>query len=44
MNKYGTDPKLDKLIDSNNWEDRANAAEQGYGLDKLINDEDFLFV
>ena len=41
MKKYGTDPKLDRLIDSDNWEDRTKAAEQGYGLDKLINDEDY---
>ena len=39
MKKYGTDPKLDKLVDSNNWEDRIKAAEQDYGLDKLVNDE-----
>ena len=41
MKKYGTDPKLDKLVDSDNWEDRAKVAEQGYALDKLINDEDY---
>lgn len=40
MKNYGTDSKLDELVDSNNWEDRANAAKQGYGLDKLINDKD----
>ena len=42
MKKYGTDPKLDKLVDSDNWEDRVSAAEQGYGLDKLINDKNSL--
>ena len=36
---YGTDPKLDKLVNSDNWEIRRDAAKQGYGLDKLINDE-----
>ncbi len=41
MNRYGTNPKLDKLADSDNWEDRARVAEQGYALDKLINDEDY---
>ena len=41
MKNYGTDPKLDRLVDSDNWEDRAKVAEQGYGLDKLINDEDY---
>lgn len=41
MKEYGTDPKLDKLVDSDNWEDRARVAEQGYALDKLINDEDY---
>ena len=34
MRKYGTDPKWDKLVDSNNREDRIKAAEQDYGLDK----------
>ena len=39
MKKYGTDPELDKLVDSDDFEDRIKAAEQDYGLDKLINDE-----
>ncbi len=41
MKKYGTDPKLDKLVNSYDFEDRIKAAEQDYGLDKLINDEDW---
>ena len=41
MKNYGTDPKLDELVDSGNLEDRVKAAEQGYGLDKLINDKNF---
>ena len=41
MKNYGTDPKLDELVDSGNLEARVKAAEQGYGLDKLINDKNF---
>lgn len=37
---YGTNPELDKLVDSNYWEDRYSAAKQGYGLDELVNDEE----
>ena len=37
---YGTDPEMDMLVDSNNWEERREAAEQGYALDKLVNDDD----
>ena len=36
---YGTDPNLDKCVDSNDFIVRKSVAEQGYGLDKLINDE-----
>ena len=36
---YGTDSKLDKLVDSKRWEHRLKAAQQGYGLDKLTNNE-----
>ena len=36
---YGTDPNLDKLVDSKKWEHRLKAAQQGYGLDKLTNNE-----
>ena len=39
MQKYGTDPELDKLVDSNNHDVRRKAAKQGYGLDKLVNDK-----
>ena len=39
---YGTDPALDTLVDSNNPEDRYDAAKRGYGLDKLITDKDWL--
>ena len=35
---YGTNPELDKQVDSDNMYARAKVAEQGYGLDKLIND------
>ena len=35
---YGTDPEKDKLIDDHNEFVRAAVAEQGYGLDKLVND------
>lgn len=41
MQKYGTDPELDKLVDSNSHSNRIKAAEQGYGFDKLINDKDW---
>ena len=41
---YGTDPELDKQVDSDNYYVRAVAANQGYGLDKLINDEYRLFL
>ena len=37
---YGTNPELDKLVNSNNQQDRYRAVEQGYGLDILINDKD----
>lgn len=36
---YGTNPKLDEKIDSYDSYVRMAAAEQGYGLDILINDE-----
>jgi uncharacterized protein YcgL (UPF0745 family) len=39
--KYGTNPELDKLVDSDNIIDKINAVKQGYGLDILINDEDW---
>ena len=39
---YGTDPKLDKIVDANYWGMRIEAARDGYGLDKLINDPDTL--
>lgn len=36
---YGTDPELDKKVDSYDWNVREAVAGQGYGLDKLINDK-----
>lgn len=36
---YGTNPELDKLVDSKKYEDRKEVAKQGYGLDILVNDE-----
>ena len=41
---YGTDPNLDKLVDSKKWEHRLKAAHQGYGLDKLSNNEQNISV
>lgn len=41
-NMYGSKKKRDKFVSSNNPEDRLKAAEHGYGLDVLINDEDTL--
>ena len=40
MKAYNTDSELDKLVDSDDFEDRIRVAEQSYGLDKLVNDED----
>ena len=40
MKKYGTNLYLDKLIDSDNLENRKKVIRLGYGLDKLFNDED----
>ncbi len=37
---YGTDKKLDEIVDSGNWEDRKEMVVDGYGLDKLIDDEE----
>ena len=36
---YGTDPEKDKMVKSNNWGNRLIIAEEGYGLNVLINDE-----
>lgn len=36
--KYGSDPELDKLVDSLDLDDRMKAVNEGYGYDKLIND------
>ena len=33
--KYGSNPELDKLVDSKVFSDRVSAARQGYGLDIL---------
>lgn len=38
---YGTNPELDKQVDSDDYSIRAKVAKQGYGLDKLVNDKDF---
>ena len=38
---YGTNPELDKKVDSDDWLNRFSLAVNGYGLDKLINDEDW---
>ena len=40
-NQYGSDLELDSQInDEKNWYDNIDIAEQGYGLEKLINDEE----
>ena len=39
---YGTDPEKDKIVKSDNWKDRLKMAEGGYGLNILINDEDWI--
>lgn len=39
--KYGTDPKLDKLVNDEDWHIRVTIAEQSYGLDKLINNRNW---
>lgn len=38
---YGTNPRLDEVVDDDDWRIRINAANTGYGLDKLINDKDY---
>lgn len=38
---YGSNIELDVLVDSDDWEVRQKVARQGYGLNKLINDEDY---
>ncbi len=38
---YGTDPELDKQVDSDDINIRYKVAEQGYGLDKLVYDKEF---
>ena len=35
---YGTNPELDKKVDSDDWDVREAVARQGYGLEKLVND------
>ena len=37
--EYGSNLEMDKLVDSSKYEDRISAAKQGYGLDKLVWDE-----
>ena len=41
MQKYGTNPFMDKLVNSDDCNIRKRAIEQDYGLDKLINDKDW---
>ena len=36
---YGTNSEIDRLIDSENPEERAMAANLNYALDKLVNDD-----
>lgn len=38
--KYGSLKRFDELVDSANPEDRIKAARMGYGLEKLMDDED----
>lgn len=38
---YGTNSEMDKLVDSKSVEDRKKAAEAGYGLDRLVDDDNF---
>lgn len=38
-NQYGSNLKLDMQINDEDWNVRKAIAEQGYGLDKLVNDE-----
>lgn len=38
-NQYGSNLKLDMQVNDEDWNVRKAIAEQGYGLDKLINDE-----
>ena len=35
---YGTNPKKDKMVKSDDWEARLEMAKEGYGLDVLVND------
>lgn len=37
---YGSIKKFDELVDSANPEDRIEAARMGYGLEKLMDDDD----
>ena len=37
---YGSNKAFDALVNSDSWEDRLKAANEGYGLDVLLNDED----
>lgn len=39
LQQYGTNPELDKLVDSDRVEDRMEAAAQRYALEKLKNDK-----
>ena len=39
-NRYGSNLKLDKLVNDEFYYNREAVTRQGYGLDKLVNDED----
>ena len=39
---YGSNKAFDALVNSDSWEDRLKAANEGYGLDVLLNDEERL--
>ena len=38
---YGTNSDVDRLVNSDNWVDRSNAAKRGYALDRLMFDSDY---
>ena len=39
--EYGTNSKMDKLVDSESYVERIKAAEQRYALDVLVNDDNW---
>lgn len=38
---YGSNPELDKMVDSRGYLNRLKVAKKGYGLDKLVDDYDW---